>query len=273
MRAGQGSQGVSTTDAPFVFIRDLALASLLFCIPTAVPGAPCAADRTTERVQVSHIYDGDTVKLADGRRLRLIGINTPEINREGQPSQPLANQAKTLLTTLINRQNRTLNLQYGRESHDHYGRLLAHAFLDDGMNVAARLLEQGLATTLVVPPNTWGQSCYQRIESTARAAGRGLWALPDYQLIASMDLHPDTRGFRIVRGRIIAVRESRYSLWLDLEGPLVVHISRKDLVNFQPGFPEALVGKTVDVRGWIKEDKNGLRVNVRHPAALAANAP
>lgn len=270
MCAGQGSQGVSATDAPFIFSCVLILASLLFCATPAVPDTPCAAQRTSERVQVIYIYDGDTVKLADGRRLRLIGINTPEVNHDGQPSEPLANQAKTLLTTLINRQNRTLNLQYGKQSHDHYGRLLAHAFLDDGSNVAVRLLEQGLATTLVVPPNTWGLPCYQRIESAAREAGRGLWALPDYRVMAGTALQPGTRGFHLVRGRITAIRESRSSLWLDLEGPLVIHVRRKDLVNFDDGFPDSLAGEMVEVRGWIRQDRRGLRVNVRHPAALKA---
>jgi endonuclease YncB( thermonuclease family) len=274
MRAWQCSQGGVRNGRPFFFIHALtALASLLFCATPAAQAASCTADRTSERVRVIHIYDGDTLKLDDGRRLRLIGINTPEIDHDGPSSQPLAEQARDLLATLISRWNRTLNLQYGRQSRDHYGRLLAHAFLDDGSNVAVRLLEQGLATTLVVPPNTWNLSCYQRIETAAREAGRGLWALPGYQVIAGTDLQPDTRGFRIVRGRVIDIRKSRNSLWLDLEGPLVVHVSRKDLINFDPGFPDALAGKTVELRGWIKEDRHGLRVSLRHPAALTAITP
>lgn len=219
-------------------------------------------------MRIIHVYDGDTVKLADGRRLRLIGINTPEINHDGRPSQPLADEAKSFLETLINRQNRYLNLQPDTQSRDHYNRLLAHAFLDDGTNIAARLLEQGLATTLVVPPNTWGLSCYQRLESAARQGRRGLWALPEYQATPSTDLQPDIRGFHIVHGRITAIRESRSSLWLDLEGPLVIHISRKDLAGFESGFADALAGRLVEVRGWIKGDRHGLRISIRHPAAL-----
>jgi len=230
---------------------------------------PCPAEHTSERVQVVYVTDGDTVKLTDGRRLRLIGINTPEISHDGGASQPLARKARSALVTLLDRHNRTLNLQYGWQPHDHYGRLLAHAFLDDGTNVSARLLEQGLATALVVPPNTWARTCYAAIEATVRKQHRGLWALPGYQVIDSMALRTDTRGFHIVRGQINAIRKSRHSIWLDLEGPLVIRVDRKDIVNFKPGFPDTLQGKTVEVRGWLKPDRSGLRINVRHPAALA----
>lgn len=269
MRTQVCGKGVSITDTPFIFPQWLLPVLLLF-LTTANPShaSPCPAERTSERVQVVHVTDGDTVKLTDGRRLRLIGINTPEISHDGQRSQPLARQARSALVTLLDRNNRTLNLQYGRQPRDHYGRLLAHAFLDDGTNVAGRLLEKGMATALVVPPNTWARTCYAGLEATARKQQRGLWALPGYQVIDSTALHTDTRGFHIVRGRINDIRESRHSIWLDLEGPLVIRIDRKDRVNFKPGFPEALEGKTVEVRGWVKVDRNGLRVNVRHPAAL-----
>jgi endonuclease YncB( thermonuclease family) len=268
MRMQYRGKGVSMPDAPFIFTGCLRVLLVFFTAADPSHASTCPAERTTERVQVIHVTDGDTIKLTDGRRLRLIGINTPEISHAGQSSQALAGQARSALVALLDRYNRTLNLQYGKQPRDHYGRLLAHAFLDDGTNVSASLLEQGLATALVVPPNTWARSCYATIEATARKQQRGLWALPDYQASDAATLRTDTRGFRIVRGRIDAIRESRHGIWLDLEGPLVIRVDRKDQVNFKPGFPTALEGKTVEVRGWIKADRNGLRVNVRHPDAL-----
>jgi endonuclease YncB( thermonuclease family) len=231
--------------------------------------ADCPTDRTSERVKVVHIYDGDTVKLSDGRRLRLIGIDTPEVNHEGKPAQALAEPARAALKELLDRHNRILLLRHGKEPRDHYGRLLAHAFLDDGSNVAAQLLERGLATTLVVPPNTWGQDCYRSREDAARAARRGLWALADYQPLESRSLPPATRGFRLVRGRVTEIRRSRHSVWLDLEGPLVIKVDRRDLVNFEPGFPEDLLDRRIEARGWIRKDDRGLRLNLRHPAAIS----
>lgn len=268
MRMQYREKGVPLAGAPFIFSECLLILLLSFTAVAPAHAGSCPAQRTTERVQVIHVTDGDTLKLTDGRRLRLIGINTPEISHAGQAPQPLAGQARSALVKLLDRNNRTLNLQYGKQPRDHYGRLLAHAFLDDGTNVSASLLEQGLATALVVPPNTRARGCYAAIEATARRQQRGLWALPVYQTGDAATLRTDTRGFRIVRGRIDAIRESRHGIWLDLEGPLVIRVDRKDRVNFKPGFPRALEGKTVEVRGWIKADRDGLRVNVRHPDAL-----
>jgi hypothetical protein len=130
------------------------------------------------------------------------------------------------------------------------------------------MLRKGLATTLVVPPNTWATDCYQRLEDDARIDRRGLWSLGRYQALASSDLPADTSGFRIVRGRVTDLRESSRSIWIDLQGSLTLHISRRDLANFAPRYLEQLVGRFVEVRGWIKRDKNGLRLNIRHPADL-----
>jgi endonuclease YncB( thermonuclease family) len=253
----------------FYFLALLLCGPVLVTIPAdSARAADCPTDRTSERVRVVHVYDGDTVKLDDGRRLRLIGVNTPEVGRNGERPQALADKAKTTLVAHLDKHNRTLLLRHGKQPRDHYGRLLAHAFVDDGSNVAAHLLEKGLATTLVVPPNTWARECYQAREDSARAARRGLWALTDYQPMESRTLPLSTRGFRLVRGQVTEIRQSRHSAWIDLEGPLVIKIARSDLVNFKPGFPENLAGRRIETRGWIRKDDRGLRLSLRHPAAI-----
>jgi endonuclease YncB( thermonuclease family) len=262
------SKGASARVAPFAFGLLYTLITLLAGSIQAATASGCQATKTSERVQVIYIYDGDTVKLSDGRRLRLIGINTPELSHDDRPTQPLADAARSALQRLIETNNRTLLLQYGQQDHDHYGRLLAHAFLENGDNVSVHLLREGLATTLVVPPNSWGADCYQQIENEARLDRKGLWALPGYQSQTALTLPPGTRGFRIVRGRINGIRQSRYTVWVDIEGPLVLQVPRQDLVNFDS--LETLVGQQVEVRGWVKQDDNGLRMKVRHPAALVA---
>jgi micrococcal nuclease len=262
-------KGAPVSSAPFLFLQRL-LACLFFCaIAQATHAGNCAAEHISERVQVIHVYDGDTVKLKDGRRLRFIGINTPETRHHDQVNQPFANEATALLQNMLDKHNRTLLLQAGREHRDHYGRLLAHVFLEDGTNIAVQLLQKGLATTLVVPPNTWGYHCYQQQEDLARIEGLGLWGLDSHKTKDSKSLAPDTRGFRIIRGRVQEVRQSRHNTWVSLEGSLVLRISKKDLVNFAPGFLESLEGHQVETRGWVKPVKNGLQMSVQDPAALA----
>ena len=230
--------------------------------------AACPADHSSERVHVAYVYDGDTVKLQDGRRLRFIGINTPELEHQGKPVQPLAQAARTSLVNLLDANDHRLLLQHGKQQHDHYGRMLAHAFLENGENVATHLLRQGLATTLVVPPNTWGEHCYQGLENSARAKHLGLWALDDYQSHAARSLLPDTRGFRIVNGQVTAIRRSRHHIWLDLEDSLTVQIPVQDLANFNTLDFDTLTGQIIEVRGWIRPDRDKLKLKVQHPSAL-----
>lgn len=261
-------RGASGSGAPFTFWGMLLAIAFTGAGTHNAIAADCRASHIDERVQVVYVYDGDTIKLKDGRRVRLIGINTPEIGRNSATPRPFATNARDALQGLLDAGNSTVLLQYGAEHRDHYGRLLAHTFLENGENIAITLLQQGLATTLVVPPNTWARTCYQDHEDQARSAGRGLWGLADYRTQDALNLPPETRGFRIVHGRVSEIRQSRHNTWVDIDGPLVVRIPRKDLVNFEPGYLEHLVGHSIETRGWIKPDRDGLRLTARHPAAL-----
>ncbi len=229
----------------------------------------CQPARIDERVQVSYVYDGDTVKLSDGRRIRFIGINTPEIGHHNILTQPYAEAARTSLLEALNANGDMLYLQFGEERQDHYGRLLAHAFLDNGENLAALLLRQGLATTLVVPPNTGKADCYLRIEHEARSAGRGLWQLSTYQTQDARTLPGNTRGFRIIQGQVKRIQQTRHQLLVELQGMVVARISNKDLDNFAAGYLENLAGHRVELRGWVKPEQEGLGMRIRHPAALS----
>jgi endonuclease YncB( thermonuclease family) len=260
MPSGFLSKGASITGAPFALW-------LLLHAPSALAAA-CPARDTGERVTVVHVYDGDTVKLADGRRVRLIGINAPELRPEQPAGEPFANEARAILQSLIDRNNRTLLLQYGRENEDHYGRLLAHAFVDNGDNVAVHLLQSGLATTLVVPPNTWAHDCYQQQEDQARIERRGIWKHPRYQVSDARSLPASTRGFRIIHATVQHVRYAGGTAWLELDGPLSVRVGRQDQVNFPAGYLERLAGKAVEIRGWVRARPSGLIMTVKHPAAM-----
>lgn len=270
MRLQCTTKGASESGAPFA-LRSLLLAALL--LPAAAYSRAlhhdCEPARIDERVQVSYVYDGDTVKLSDGRRVRFIGINTPEMGHHDTLTQPYAEAARASLQGALQTEGDTLSLQYGKERQDHYGRLLAHAFLGSGMNVAVLMLQQGHATTLVVPPNTAAADCYRQIEREARSAGRGLWQLAAYQAQAADTLPRDSRGFRIVQGKVESIQRSRYQTRVTLEGILEARISNKDLGNFEPDYLDNLAGHRVELRGWVKPDREGLGIRVRHPAALS----
>jgi micrococcal nuclease len=229
---------------------------------------PCPADRRDERVVSARIYDGDTLALTDGRRVRLLGINAPEIGRDGKPSEAYAEQARALLEDLAG-PGRRLQLRLDAQHFDRYQRLLAHVFTNDGRNLQALLLDAGYATTLVVPPNEWSRHCYAAAQARARTDRAGIWGLEKYQPIPAEHLADSARGYRLVTGRVQRVGESRANLWLNLARHVAVRIPKDDLAYFGDLDPRSLAGRRLEVRGWINRRRGELRITVRHPAALS----
>ena len=127
-------------------------------------------------------------------------------------------------------------------------------------------MREGLGHATVFPPNVRHLDCLLEAEGQARNAGRGLWRQARVPEVRTL---PGTaEGFRLVRGRIERVGSSDRSLWLELEGGLALRIDRRDLDYF-PGLQgQALVGRELEVRGWIYRRQGGRRMQVRHGAAI-----
>jgi endonuclease YncB( thermonuclease family) len=237
-----------------------------FAVATAALAVECPADRIDEYVQVAHIHDGDTVRLADGRSVRFIGLNTPELGRDTMPAEPLATEARQALRVMIGRDGH-IGLRYDTVRRDRYGRLLAHVYIDSGQSVVARMLEAGYGASIVIPPNLWNDQCYRGAETRARAKGLGVWSLAGYDRQATR-LHEDDSGFRVISGRITGIREGRSSVWLELEGPLALRIARDDLSYFDDLDLGGLAGRMVRARGWIVSSHSGPMMQLRHPLSL-----
>lgn len=251
----------------------LILAGLLGQTVAVCAQARCTTDRTDEQVRASLAYDGDTVTLSDGRRVRLIGIDTPELGRNGQPHQPGALAARDRLRQLLFTHRQRLDLRFDVERQDKYGRLLAHAFFGDGSNLVEQLLTEGAGAQLVIPPNIWQADCYRRAVDSARQQRRGVWALPAYQPTPVEQLSLRSEGFRIVRGRVSHIGNSASAVWINLVGNFAVRIEREDLPEFRAFDLDALVGNTLEAQGWLYVRTGQLRMRVRHPAALNILAP
>lgn len=230
--------------------------------------ASCKADYFDLSTKVKSVHDGDTIRLETDEKLRLIGINTPELGHDDQKPQPYSWEAKKQLTRLLSQHNNQVKLRYDVQKKDKYYRLLAHLYLNNGVSVSEWLLEKGLATVLTVPPNIWQLSCYKAAEKRAQVAKLGIWSLPSYQPVESSTLKNDQRGFRLIRGKVVRIGHSKKSVWLNLTGKIALRIDRKDLSYFQQMNPEALIGKTIISRGWLYSHKGELRMQIRHPAAL-----
>lgn len=248
--------------------RRLARAPFLCLLLWAPTLFACPLDGPAESVAVATVIDGDTVHLRDGRAVRFIGIDTPEIGREGRPSQPYAAAARAALRRRMAASGHTLLLRFGRQRRDHYGRLLAHPYTTDGTNLTAALLEEGLGTALAIPPNLENLSCYQRSEAKARAAARGVWSLPDYAVRPAAALPADHRGYTRLRGRVQRIGRGGGAVWLDLAGGPAIRIPDDALALFPEDFLQGLEGRTVTAEGWVYRRNQELRLTLRHPVDL-----
>jgi len=131
-----------------------------------------------EWVEVTRVYDGDTIQVRDGRHIRLLGINAPEVNHKGsqarfQKAEPFGEQAKQYVTKEVLGQK--VSFEWDHENRDHYNRVLAYVFLLDGTFVNEKMLEQGLAYCLPKSPNNRYGKRLLRVQQAAMDSQRGLW--------------------------------------------------------------------------------------------------
>ena len=240
-----------------------ALYLLLFLSSTTLYGAfpqfdsNCQNDLSTgefsEVARVRYIHDGDTLHLTGGRKVRLIGINTPELARSNKPAEPFAHQAKAALDALFS-QDKTIALVYGAERMDKYGRLLAHAFTRDGTNVQSSLLKQGLASAITIPPNTRFARCYLEAEQQARCDRAGMWQYNG--IINAKKLKQGENGFHLIKGTVKKVTFNKKGIWLNLDDMITLGIRSEEQYLFDQKALRLLQDQTIVVRGWINKGRH-----------------
>jgi len=154
--------------------RSLALLALAVIL---LPGCGAEKKAPPGEALVARVIDGDTLVLKERDiRVRVLGIDAPEMEREGRPAEFLAHKAKAHLTDLT--QGKRLRLEYDRLRYDHYGRLLAYLFLPDNTMVNAELVRQGLARVYFHTPNLRYCEVLLAAQREALEAKRGLWQKP-----------------------------------------------------------------------------------------------
>lgn len=237
-----------------------------FLLALALLLPPLTAAAYTEGGSVRHVVDGDSVILTDQRQVRLIGINAPELGKEGKSDEPLAVAARDRLRKLV--EGKSVQLVLEEEQRDHYGRWLAHLELPDGASVEEILLKEGLASAIAIPPNVSQWHRLFEAESVARATRRGIWGNSYSTPIPAEALDAARTGFHFVRGRITHVGHSQKYVYLDMSPQFALRIGQADWNQYFRGRPEDWRGKQVEARGWISEQAGRLHMGIGHPAML-----
>lgn len=137
-------------------------------------------------ILVKRAVDGDTLVLESGERVRLIGIDTPEMHesdklyRDSQRSkqdtstiQKLGRKSYEFTKNLV--EGKRVALEFDVERHDKYSRILAYVYLKDGTFVNAEIVKQGYASLMTIPPNAKYSDLFLKLYREARENRRGLW--------------------------------------------------------------------------------------------------
>ena len=142
-------------------------------------GAPLTQPPDLPTATVVEVIDGDTMDVRlDGQvvRLRLIGIDTPEIVDPRQPVQCFGREASVKAHALLDGQTVALEADPTQDDRDRYGRRLRYVWLPDGRLFNLELVAQGYAFEYTYDLPYKYQATFKEAEHAARAAGRGLWS-------------------------------------------------------------------------------------------------
>jgi micrococcal nuclease len=132
-----------------------------------------------EAFSVSRVIDGDTLELSNGEKVRLLGVNAPEIE------DYFGEDAKNFLARLV--EGKAVSLETDYIERDEYGRKLAFLFLD-GRNVNVEIVRNGLAHTFDLGKVSKYVNDLKEAESYARANQIGIWKRSNISCIKLLDL-------------------------------------------------------------------------------------
>lgn len=168
------------------------------------------------RLKVVEVYDGDTVKLSNGEKVRLLGIDSPEAHdsdklfrqarRVGMPIERIKAVGEKAHAFARDRLlGRFVELEFDAETRDRYGRLLAYVYVrvheegslritpmngsvvqrggEDYYFVNATMLLEGYAVPLNIEPNSRYRDLFERLSEEAEKYNRGLWKEEDFRTI------------------------------------------------------------------------------------------
>jgi len=238
--------------------------------PSVLPRKFWRAQTLPDSGQVVVVYDGDTVKVrfADGneRKIRLIGIDSPEVDDEREEVRFMALMAKRF--AFLNLYRKNVDLAYDWQIEDQYGRLLAYLTTDNGSLFNELILKEGFA--FVYRKFPFRQDLMERFESAAedaRRTGKGLWRKESPPEIPAS-------AARAHLGQLVSVRMT----CAGLEERRSFAVLRSEEVGFEALIPreskatfpdlKGLIGQTIVVTGLVEEFEGALQVLLYLPRQL-----
>ncbi len=249
--------------------RLIVLAVGLLCWAWPAQAGTFSVIGATRWVQVAYIFDGDTFATATGERIRLLGINAPEVTHGSEPGQVMGNAATRGLKSLI--AGKIVRLGFDVQRRDMYGRTLAQIWLRDGTWVNGEMVRLALAHVYTFTPNLHWAEKLLKLERPARKQHLGIWNTKRFSVIPADQVKKSDIGqFHVVTGKVNRVNRNGVGFRL---AKLNISIPRKYRLWFH--FPLRLrTGQRVTVHGFIRAGHSGsLYLALHSPFDLEALPP
>lgn len=185
MTATRGTCAPTSKDAARTSLRRAAAAVVAIAAVTVLLAACDVLTVTVPRPSVSSstvrvvaVVDGDTIDVRDARgdqeRVRLIGLDAPEIARDGSSSDCYAQEARDELDALLYGRDVELVADPSQADRDAYGRLLRHVLVD-GRSAALTAIADGAAYEYTYASPYEHQAEHVAAQEEAQRERRGLW--------------------------------------------------------------------------------------------------
>ncbi|MBR0711896.1 thermonuclease family protein [Bradyrhizobium liaoningense] len=231
------------------------IAAILLVAGHTAFAAPCQFESLGE-ARVAAIVDARSMRLNDGREIRLAGIEPTATTRQA-------------LTSLL--AGRDVTLRSADDTPDRYGRHGALVFIGESDTpVQATLLAQGEAIASAEIADKDCAAALMTSEAQARRQKMGNWADPSAIKNAESpdDILAGIGRFMVVEGKVLSVRQAGVMTYLNFgrnwTRGFAVTISRRALPAFESAGipPKSLEYRRIRVRGWV-EGTLGPRIDVR----------
>ncbi len=217
--------------------------------------------------KVVAVYDGDTIKVRFSggleRRVRLIGIDTPEMDEAREKERLEAQLARRFVFHFL--YQKTVELTYEQELEDKYGRLLAYVWTEQGL-FNEFILKQGFARVFWAFPYEMKERFIQ-VQQQARENEKGFWQKKPYPLIPASEIREHIG--KLGRVKFVCAQTKRRGNFLFLypeSRNFSVLIPQKNL-HFFPEW-ESWQGSAVETAGFLEEYKGQPQIMVFFPSQI-----
>jgi micrococcal nuclease len=153
-------------------------AKLLISVIATFGWVTASTDNKHNVGTIVDVVDGDTIDITTNnitKRVRLIGINTPETKHPTKKTECYGKEASEYMVKLLPKGTK-VNLVYDKETTDKYGRVLAYIYVrSNNMFVNLNLVSKGYAKTMTFKPNTLHAYEFEIAQKIAKTNQIGLW--------------------------------------------------------------------------------------------------